>query len=59
MELACTTKNSCSLPLPLLRAEALGLPITRINLGLMAAITPAIIADMKTVGVILRGCLKS
>ncbi len=34
-------------------AEALGLPVSRINLGLMAAITLAIIAGMKTVGVIL------
>ncbi|WP_017301404.1 metal ABC transporter permease [Nodosilinea nodulosa] len=34
-------------------AEALGLPVQRINLGLMAAITLAIIAGMKTVGVIL------
>jgi manganese/iron transport system permease protein len=36
-----------------LGAEALGLPIQAINLGLMAAITLAIIAGMKTVGVIL------
>ncbi|MGB3199488.1 MAG: metal ABC transporter permease [Nodosilinea sp.] len=36
-----------------LGAEALGLPIYRLNLGLMAAITLAIIAGVKTVGVIL------
>lgn len=36
-----------------LGAEALGLPINRINLGLMAGITLAIIAGIKTVGVIL------
>jgi manganese/iron transport system permease protein len=36
-----------------LGAEALGLPINTINLGLMAGITLAIIAGMKTVGVIL------
>jgi manganese/iron transport system permease protein len=34
-------------------AEALGLPVQSLNLGLMAAITLAIIAGMKTVGVIL------
>jgi manganese/iron transport system permease protein len=34
-------------------AEALGLPVHLINAGLMAAITLAIIAGMKTVGVIL------
>ena len=36
-----------------LGAEALGLPVNAINLGLMAAITLAIIAGIKTVGVIL------
>ncbi|NJL45219.1 MAG: metal ABC transporter permease [Leptolyngbyaceae cyanobacterium SM2_3_12] len=36
-----------------LGAEALGLPVSLINLGLMAAITLTIIAGMKTVGVIL------
>ncbi|MBW4460015.1 MAG: metal ABC transporter permease [Nodosilinea sp. WJT8-NPBG4] len=36
-----------------LGAEALGLPVNAINLGLMAGITLAIIAGMKTVGVIL------
>jgi manganese/iron transport system permease protein len=36
-----------------LGAEALGLPVNRINFGLMAAITLTIIAGMKTVGVIL------
>jgi manganese/iron transport system permease protein len=36
-----------------LGAEALGLPVQAINFGLMAAITLAIIAGMKTVGVIL------
>ncbi|MGG6239258.1 metal ABC transporter permease [Nodosilinea sp. AN01ver1] len=36
-----------------LGAEALGLPVNRINLGLMAGITLAIIAGIKTVGVIL------
>jgi manganese/iron transport system permease protein len=36
-----------------LGAEALGLPVNTINLGLMAGITLAIIAGMKTVGVIL------
>jgi manganese/iron transport system permease protein len=36
-----------------LGAEALGLPVHLINIGLMAAITLAIIAGMKTVGVIL------
>lgn len=36
-----------------LGAEALGLPVKVINFGLMAAITLAIIAGMKTVGVIL------
>jgi manganese/iron transport system permease protein len=36
-----------------LGAEALGLPVTQLNLGLMAAITLAIIAGIKTVGVIL------
>ncbi len=36
-----------------LGAEALGLPVHAINFGLMAAITLAIIAGMKTVGVIL------
>ncbi|MBE9136021.1 metal ABC transporter permease [Nodosilinea sp. LEGE 07088] len=36
-----------------LGAEALGLPVHRINIGLMAAITLAIIAGIKTVGVIL------
>ena len=36
-----------------LGAEALGLPVTRLNFGLMAAITLAIIAGIKTVGVIL------
>ncbi len=36
-----------------LGAEALGLPVQRLNLGLTAAITLAIIAGIKTVGVIL------
>jgi manganese/iron transport system permease protein len=36
-----------------LGAEALGLPVHRLNIGLMAAITLAIIAGIKTVGVIL------
>jgi manganese/iron transport system permease protein len=36
-----------------LGAEALGLPVTGLNFGLMAAITLAIIAGIKTVGVIL------
>jgi manganese/iron transport system permease protein len=36
-----------------LGAEALGLPVQAINLGLTAAITLAIIAGIKTVGVIL------
>lgn len=36
-----------------LGAEALGLPVQRINLGLTAALTLAIIAGIKTVGVIL------
>jgi manganese/iron transport system permease protein len=36
-----------------LGAEARGLPVRMINLGLMAAITLAIVAGMKTVGVIL------
>lgn len=36
-----------------LGAEALGLPINALNLGLMAGITLAIIAGIKTVGVIL------
>ncbi|HIK43609.1 MAG TPA: metal ABC transporter permease [Leptolyngbyaceae cyanobacterium M65_K2018_010] len=36
-----------------LGAEALGLPVQTLNLGLMAAITLAIIAGIKTVGVIL------
>jgi manganese/iron transport system permease protein len=36
-----------------LGAEALGLPVQAINFGLMAAITLAIIAGIKTVGVIL------
>jgi manganese/iron transport system permease protein len=36
-----------------LGAEALGLPVTAINIGLMAAITLTIIVGMKTIGVIL------
>lgn len=36
-----------------LGAEALGLPVTALNFGLMAGITLAIIAGIKTVGVIL------
>ncbi len=36
-----------------LGAEAMGLPVTVINLGLMSAITLTIVASMKTVGVIL------
>ena len=34
-------------------AEAIGLPVTAINFGLMAAITLTIVASIKTVGVIL------
>ena len=36
-----------------LGAEAVGLPVTAINVGLMAAITLTIVASIKTVGVIL------
>lgn len=36
-----------------LGAEAMGLPVTVINFGLMSAITLTIVASMKTVGVIL------